>query len=79
MLNCKQIIELASNSLDKSLPWPIRWQMKFHLLMCKSCHLYLNQIRFIQKAAAGINNRCLNISLPDAARKRIRDRIERNP
>ncbi|WP_340122480.1 hypothetical protein [Methylobacter svalbardensis] len=76
MLKCKQIIDLASNSLDTSLPWRIRWEMKLHLLMCKTCHRYLKQLQFIQKAAANINNHCLTISLPDAARKRISDRIK---
>ncbi len=76
MLKCKQVIDLASNSLDTSLPWRIRWQMKLHLLMCKTCHRYLKQLQFIQKAAASINNHCLTISLPDAARKRISDRIK---
>lgn len=75
MLKCKQIIDLASNSLDTPLPWPIRWETKLHLLMCKTCHRYLKQLQFIQKAAASINNHCLTISLPGGARKRISDRI----
>jgi hypothetical protein len=76
MLKCKQVIDLASNSLDTSLPWTTRWQFKLHLLMCLTCHRYLKQLQFIQKAAANINNHCLAISLPDAARKRISDRIK---
>ncbi len=76
MLKCKQVIDLASNSLDTSLPWRIRWQMKFHLLMCKNCHRYLKQLQFIQRAAASINNHYLTISLPNIARKRISNRIK---
>ncbi len=77
MLKCKQVIDLASNSLDASLPWTIRWQFKMHLLMCKTCHRYYKQLLFIQQAAAtSINNHCLAITLPDAARKRISDRIK---
>lgn len=76
MLKCKQVIDLASNSLDTSLPWPTRWQFKLHLLMCKTCHRYLKQLQFIQQAAVSINNHCLAITLPEAARKRISDRIK---
>lgn len=76
MLKCKQVIDLASNSLDASLPWTTRWQFKLHLLMCKTCQRYLKQLQFIQKAAANINNHCLDITISDAARKRISDKLK---
>lgn len=76
MLKCKQVIDLASNSLDASLPWTTRWQFKLHLLMCKTCQRYLKQLQFIQKAAANINNHCLDITISNAARKRISDKLK---
>ncbi len=76
MLTCKQIIDLASNSLDTALPWRIRWQMKLHLLMCKTCSRYFKQLQFLQKATDSLHNHCLTLSLPAAARKRISDRIK---
>ena len=76
MLKCKQVIDLASNSLDASLPWTTRWQFRLHLLMCKTCHRYLEQLQFIQKAAANINHHYLAITLSDAARKRISDKLK---
>jgi hypothetical protein len=76
MLKCKQVIDLASNSLDTSLPWTTRWQFRLHLLMCHTCQRYLKQLQFIQKAAANINYHCMAISLSDAARKRISDKLK---
>ncbi|MGR8981827.1 MAG: anti-sigma factor family protein [Gammaproteobacteria bacterium] len=76
MLKCKQVIDLASNSLETSLPLTTRWQFKLHLLMCKTCQRYLKQLQFMQKAAASINDHCQAIILSDAARKRIRDKLK---
>jgi len=76
MLKCKQVLDLASNSLDYTLPKTTRWQFKLHLLMCKTCQRYLKQVQFIQKAAANINAHTLSITLSDAARKRISEKLK---
>lgn len=76
MLKCKQIIDLASNSLDTKLPWRIRWQMKLHLLMCKTCSRYFKQLQFLQKITGSLHNHCQSVSLSAAARKRISDSIK---
>lgn len=75
MLNCKQVIELASDSLDREIPWHQRSLMKLHLLICKTCQRYLVQLQFMQKAAAEIDSHCRHIVLSSVARKRIRNKI----
>jgi transcription elongation factor Elf1 len=77
MLNCKQVIELSSRSLDTTLPRWMKWQMKWHLLICKTCQRYLTHLRFIQKAAKTIDVHCQHIHLSEQARLRILEQIKR--
>ncbi len=75
MLNCKQVVDLASKSLDASLPWQQRWSMKLHLMMCKNCSRYFKQLRFLQKTIQNIDEHVTETKLPNEAKKRIRDKI----
>ena len=47
MLSCKEVTPLASHSLDGELPWPVRWKMRVHLLVCYHCRRYVKQIRIV--------------------------------
>ena len=76
MLTCKQVIDLASNSLDTKIPWPKSWQMKLHMILCKTCNHYLKQIKFIQQAVASIDAQYQNISLSSDAHLRISARLK---
>jgi len=76
MLKCKEIVELVSNSFETSIPWPKRWQMKLHLLMCKTCDQYYKQLLFIQKAAAKMDSHFKNASLSSTACNRIQEKIK---
>lgn len=79
MLNCKQVSELSSRSLDSRLPLRQRMQMKLHLMMCKACKQYLKQLQFIQKSAKSMDIHFQNITLPDEARLRILAKINDRP
>jgi hypothetical protein len=76
MLKCKDIIDLASDSLETSTPWMKRWEMTLHLLMCNNCNRYFKQLRFIQKWARLIDSHRQNISLSLDARKRIHEKLK---
>ena len=76
MLNCKQVVDLASKSLDSSIPWQKRWQMQWHLFICKICQRYMTQLRFIQKTAKSIDKHCQHISLSKQARQRIQENVK---
>lgn len=78
MLKCKQITELASKSLDTSIPWLQRFEMKLHLMMCKSCNQYAKQIKFMQKAISSIDKQGENINLSAAAKKRIQKQLNQS-
>ncbi len=45
MIKCKDLTEEASNYLDGDLPLPKRIGLFFHLLICRSCSNYLQQMR----------------------------------
>ncbi len=35
MLNCREVTQLASESLDRKLTWKEHIGLRFHLMMCK--------------------------------------------
>ena len=49
MLSCKEVTALASHCLDEQLPWPARFKMRLHLLVCYHCRRYLKQIKIVVK------------------------------
>ena len=76
MLSCKEIIELASNTLDKPLPLGQRLQFKLHLFMCSACKLYLKQLQLLQQYAKKFNSaNNPSVKLSAEARDRIRKNL----
>ena len=51
-LNCKDMARLISRSMDETLPLRIRLGIKFHLMMCRLCVDYKDQLEFIRMAVA---------------------------
>ena len=51
MLTCKQVSELVSHSLDRSLGWLERWRLAMHLRVCEGCRNFQKQMRFLRTAA----------------------------
>lgn len=47
MISCKQATELVSKSLDTHLSWRERLALRSHLLMCKLCRRYNQQLQYI--------------------------------
>ena len=45
MLSCKELTELATDYLEKDLPWRERLRVQVHLSMCRHCRRYLDQMR----------------------------------
>ncbi len=76
MLNCKEISELSSRSLDSRLPWNERMQMKLHLMMCKACKQYLKQLKFLRKSTKALDFHFQDIALSNDARFRISEHLK---
>lgn len=78
MYKCKEIIELSSKNMDASLPWVTRMEMKLHLLLCKTCHRYAQQLMVMQKALGMIENHRAPCQLSEQAKQRIAKKIQEN-
>ena len=50
MLNCKDVTQLISESMDHSLPLGKRIGVRLHLLMCRFCTRYERQLLLIREA-----------------------------
>jgi len=49
MMTCKEASQLISESKDHPLPLPKRVGLWFHLLMCRMCTGYKNQLELISR------------------------------
>ncbi len=80
MLSCKEVAQLASESLDRSLTLQERLSMRLHLLVCKLCSRYVRQLKFLKQACAQVdeNQSGSKIGLTEGARERIQARLSRN-
>lgn len=50
MKTCKDISGLLSESMDRPLTWRERWAVRLHLLMCRHCSRFQQQVHFLRKA-----------------------------
>jgi hypothetical protein len=55
MFNCKDVSQRVSESMDRSLPLHQRILIKMHLMMCKYCSRFRNQL-LILRDACGLEN-----------------------
>ncbi len=77
--NCADLSRLASQSLDRKLPWNLRLEMRLHNLICGWCKRYRKQLQFLHQAAPRLDEQFGAFPLrglsPDA-RQRILQRIQ---
>lgn len=76
MRTCKEVAARLSQGLEEPIPMGERMMLRFHMMMCKYCARYFEQIRVLRDLARGydacemdpqIENQCLS---PEA-RERI--------
>jgi hypothetical protein len=48
--NCREASRLQSDALDQPLSLPMHLGLRLHLLICKWCRRYGQQIRFLRQA-----------------------------
>ena len=81
MFNCKKVTHLVSESLDRKLPLYQRMGMRIHLMMCKFCSRYQEQLLFLRKTARLYSESSeapdLSIKLSSEVGKRIKDSMVR--
>jgi len=75
MFNCKKVTRLVSESLDRKLPLYQRAGIEIHLLMCKLCRRYKQQLTVLRGSIrtwlSNGEDIDFSISLPPETRKRI--------
>ena len=79
MLRCKEVAQLASERLDRSLSLTEWFSLRLHLLLCAMCTRYVDQLKFLQRACdAADQEQTGEAGLADEARERIRRRLDQN-
>lgn len=51
MLRCREVSKLVSESMERSLPFGTRVQVRMHLMLCRFCSGFARQIRLFRRAA----------------------------
>lgn len=47
---CKEVTALASESMDRPLPFSTRIKLQLHCWICEACARYRNQLRLIRRS-----------------------------
>ena len=81
MLACKDVTRLVSQSMDASLPVGKRIGVRFHLLICKLCARYRQQLLLIRETvrrlveSEGTAAQPSWATLPEESKERMRDAL----
>lgn len=81
MLNCNQTTQLVSQSLDRRLTLSERFALQLHLMLCKFCKRFSQQIQIMRVNMKTLLNTIENddtIKLPSSAKNRITKLAELN-
>jgi len=77
MFNCRHVAQLVSESMDHKLSLSRRLGVRFHLLMCRHCARYGEQLRFIRRLIRNQLSSPIDpsLTLDESAKKRLRQII----
>lgn len=81
MLNCRDMAELLSCSMDRNLAWHTRFGIALHLRMCRLCQTYKKQLHLLRDLLRGGSAEMIEPEhsatpgLPAEAKRRIIQRI----
>jgi hypothetical protein len=79
MLSCKEASQIISQSLDRQLTMRERFALKLHLLICKYCKQFSQQLQTIRVALKLAGSTIENddtIKMPLETKKRLMQSIE---
>ncbi len=79
MITCKEATFLISKKQQDKLNWFERLQLNLHLMMCKYCRRFAEQVSFITKAIASLKKKVMNqsagVSLSDEKKQLIKKKL----
>lgn len=70
MLNCKKTSQLSSRVMDEKLSFLQSLELKLHLLLCRSCSNFTDQLKFLREVSRRSRKRN-EFQLTEEARERI--------
>ena len=76
MFNCKDVSKRVSESMDRSLPLHHRFLIKMHLMMCKYCFRFRNQLLILRDACRLENLHGEDLEDTHALSQDARDRLK---
>ncbi|THI85103.1 MAG: hypothetical protein CAF41_012770 [Nitrospira sp. CG24A] len=53
---CKDVTHLASQAMDRSLPWSTRLTLQLHYWICEACARYRDQLRTVRQVLLRLTN-----------------------
>jgi hypothetical protein len=53
ILPCKDVTHLASQAMDRPLPWSTRLNLQLHYWICEACVRYRDQLRTVRQVLRG--------------------------
>ena len=80
MLSCKDVAQLASESLDRSLSLREWLSLRLHILRCDMCSRYVDQLKFLRRVCSETDQDRTGdpAGLSEDARARIRRRLNQD-
>lgn len=82
MLTCKEVTKLVSQSHERRLSWREQLGVRLHLMVCKTCPIFADQLvvlhRACQRIAQGSElDSSASEGMSPEARARIRETLQR--
>jgi hypothetical protein len=74
--DCKKIVGLASQSMDRNLSFRERITMKLHMITCAACLRFFEQSKFLRRAMNEYYDRCSVDESDDAFGDEARERLK---
>lgn len=81
-MDCKHASRLISQDMDRPLGWRKRLGLWWHLAICRMCRQFFKQLRLMRIVVRRMVNYAENdesVKLPDEAKQRIRQVLDRQP
>lgn len=77
MIHCREAAYYLSLRSGKALTLPQKGQLAFHLMICRNCRRYRDQLRWMDATLDSIAESADNVRLSHDARRRIEDKTRR--
>jgi len=78
MLDCRHATLLASQSMEKRLPFRQRMALRLHLMLCDACTQFMRQLHLLRAAIGQLGRQVENdekLVLSKSARERIAEAV----